>query len=84
MSFIASAIGSQLAKKALGAVVKDRNILIPLDDPKETQLLTDKQLKSKFCPIKAISTKTSPRRKVKKKAKRKTRLDTVLERLSLK
>lgn len=64
LSSIASSAGGALAKKALGAVVKDKNLLIPLDDPRATMILTDKQLERKIC----------------KPKKRKTRLDKVLER----
>jgi len=84
-SALASGVGASLVKQGFKAVAKDRNILIPLDDPSETQIITDKQLKAQVCPIQAKQssnrkTKTKTKRKTKKP--RKTKLEKVLERMA--
>lgn len=47
-SFVAS-LGTMAAKKAYNVVAKDRNILIPLDEPQKTKLLSDHDIKKQFC-----------------------------------
>jgi len=51
-SVITSALTSGavfLGKKAVETVLKDRNLLVPLDDIKNTKLITDQDLKKKIC-----------------------------------
>jgi len=83
-SALASGVGASLVKQGFKAVAKDRNILIPLDDPSETQIITDKQLKAQVCPQAKQSSNRKTKTKTKRKTKkpRKTKLEKVLERMA--
>ena len=65
-----AAIASTVAQKVFSLAAKDRNILIPLDDIKNTKIITDSDLKKNICQTHAGTSK----------GKRKTNLEKVLER----
>ena len=54
---MASFLAASLAKGTYGLFAKDRNILIPLDDVKNTKVITDKDLKKNICGNKNDSNK---------------------------
>lgn len=54
---MASAIAGGLALKAYKFFAKDRNVVIPLDNVRDTRVMTDSQIKKEFCP------KPKPKRK---------------------
>jgi hypothetical protein len=64
---VTAAIAGTIAKKVFSLAAKDRNILIPLDDIKNTKIITDADLKKSICSHNTNN-------------KRKTNLEKVLER----
>ena len=66
--------GKAVGKKTFQILAQNRNILIPLSDPKNPQLLTDAEIKAKFCKKGAAA----PRRR--SPVRRKTHLDRITER----
>ena len=77
---MASAVAGALLKGAVGAVagkvLKDQNLLVPLDEPRKTRIVSDQQLKKEVCDKPKRSKKPT-------KAPPRTRniLNRVLERL---
>jgi hypothetical protein len=69
---VTAAIAGTIAKKVFSLAAKDRNILIPLDDIKNTKIITDADLKKCICPEISGASRG--------KIKRKTNLEKVLER----
>lgn len=68
--------GVNLSKGMYQLFARDRNVLIPLDNPTKTQVLSDIELKNKFCKSKTIERNKKPPKK-----KRNSNLDRILERL---
>jgi len=67
--------GKSLGKGVYKAFARDRNILIPIDKPSNTEILSKDELKKKFC----TSKKNSPRRQSPRR--RRTNLERVTERM---
>ena len=68
-----------LLKQVYGSYAEGRNLVVPLSEPSNFELLTNAQIKRNYCPPK----KTAPRRAApakKPKQKRKTNLEKILER----
>lgn len=83
-SLAASAIGyaaSNLASKAFGIVAKDRSIVIPIDNPGETEILSKIELEKKFCGPKQPKKKRITVAERKKMNKRKSNLNKLLDSL---
>lgn len=76
-----TAIAGAVAQKVFSLAAKDRNILIPLDDIKNTKIITDSDLKKNICPTPSVKSKVKRKTPVgTSKGKRKTNLEKVLER----
>lgn len=86
---MASLVAAGAAKGIYNLFAKDRNVLIPLDNPKKTSLVTDEQLKKQFCDkeksIKELEGTIKKLKKLKNKdpAKILTNLERVVDRLSV-
>jgi hypothetical protein len=78
-------IAGQLAKSAYGMVAKDRNILIPMDNPKGTSIVTTSELKKKICTesdeVKKLKEQLKKAKAVKKRKAPKTNLEKAQSRV---
>ena len=82
---MASFIAGQFAKAAYGVVAKDRNILIPMDDPKKTTIVTTSDLKKKICTqsdeVKKLKDQLKKAKATKKRKTPKTNLEKARSRV---
>lgn len=82
---MASFIAGQFAKAAYGVVAKDRNILIPMDDPKKTTIVTTPELKKKICTesdeVKKLKNELKKAKATKKRKAPKTNLEKARSRV---
>ena len=82
---MASFVATQLAKSAFNAVAKDRNILIPMDDPKKTSIVTTPELKKRVCTesdeVKKLKEQLKKAKATKKRRAPKTNLEKARSRV---
>ena len=82
---MASFIAGQFAKAAYGVVAKDRNILIPMDNPKGTSIVTTPELKKKICTesdeVKKLKEQLKKAKAAKKRKAPKTNLEKARSRV---
>jgi hypothetical protein len=78
-------IAGQFAKTAYDFVAKDRNIIIPMDNPKGTSIVTTADLKKKICTesdeIKKLKEQLKKAKATKKRKAPKTNLEKAQSRV---
>ena len=78
MAGIAVSAAGALLKKAYGSYAEDKTLMVPLAKPSNFELMTNKQIESKYCRNKKM-----PNIRItstKKKKARKTNLEKIIER----
>lgn len=77
MNSLLSSIGSSVASSTYRLLARDRNIIIPLEQPNKTKIIKTQDLKKELCEIpksnlqrvKERKPKTKPKKKKKKRRK---------------